>query len=86
MQLERQRLGIYVLLGFTYNYGRQKSITPTDTNERFVENAGMTFGIGAFYKFGHFMPYIESRNISSGSNNYLVHSFGLAYSFGRREE
>ncbi len=44
----------------------------------------MTFGIGAQYKIGHFMPYIESRNITAGVNNYLVHSVGVAYMFGKR--
>jgi len=80
-----ERLGIYAVLGFTYNYGEQATINSTDTNHVFKESAGMNAGFGAFYKLGHFMPYIETRTVASGSSNYLIFSVGLAYSFGKEE-
>ncbi len=34
---EKEKLGVYFLLAFSYNYGRQKNITPSDTNERLLK-------------------------------------------------
>ena len=75
-------LGVYAVLGFNYTFGRKATRTATDTNQIFIEKGGLNAGFGAFYKIGHFMPYIESRNISSGSN-YLIFTVGIAYSFGK---
>jgi len=79
------RFALYVVLGFTYQYGEKATVNTGDTIHVFNESVGMNFGFGAFYKMGHFMPYIESRNVTSGSSNYLIFSAGLAYSFGKEK-
>ena len=78
-------LGIYAILGFDYLFGRIVSETNGIVNERFKESGGMNAGFGASYIVGHFVPYIESRSILSGSSSYLLFTAGLAYSFGRQE-
>lgn len=80
---DKQKFGLYAVLGFTYTYGRKASKNDSIVNEKFLESGGMNFGFGTFYKMGHFMPYGEMRNVSSGSSNYLIFSVGLAYSFGK---
>ena len=83
---ENQRFGIYGMLGFLSTYGRKVTKNATDTSEKFVERVGITAGFGLLYQLGRFTPYIESRSVTAGSEFYLVHSLGLTYSFGKRDD
>ncbi|HAW51527.1 MAG TPA: hypothetical protein DCX54_04235 [Flavobacteriales bacterium] len=78
-----EHFGFYPILGFNYTFGREEVNDKGVITEKFKEELGLNFGGGFSYRIGRFTPYLESRGVVS-NNAFVIHSFGLQYSFGKR--